>query len=330
MQKLLLFSFAIALLMPCFIFGQGQIRSEINDNRSQDNQNQANQTTTPTEVPKTTEQPSIEQPKAEETDKQSKSIQTVTDWAMWSAVGTLLSAIISVIVLFVIVRQVRIYNKQLREMKRQADTMNTQAETMTKQFGVMEKQSETMQTQAKVMEDTLEETRNIIKQNERAIEASQRQAKSSEKSLEMSEELFYISERAYIGIEHIQLKPLLNQNQPSELIISVINTGKTPAWDVSFNFAVTVEMLDDIKQPDFANFPDNPISVELLSGVKSQINTNEPLAYNNEAFEAMINKTAQLAIYIQIRYKCIQDRQEANTFKYIYTLNPPRFHQLKS
>src|SRR5215212_7960458 len=99
-----LFTFAIIFLFSaCILYGQSQISSEVNNNISQNNQNQANQNIAVIQTP--TEQPTIEQPKTAETDKSREEIQTVADWSKWSAIGTLISAIISVIVLIVIARQ---------------------------------------------------------------------------------------------------------------------------------------------------------------------------------------------------------------------------------
>lgn len=169
--------------------------------------------------------------------------------------------------------------------------------------------------QWRAMERGLKESKNLLEQNNHMIAASNKQADAAESVLKQDRELFMIGERAYVGLDKtILVKPIERGYRP-ELMINLINAGKTPAWEVelrythglSNGFKGAITEWDD-------HVHEKLITHTMLPGIQGFRGSR--VAFSNDQFETL---TSFLFwhIKIEVKYRDIEKIRE-DTFLLIF------------
>ena len=131
---------------------------------------------------------------------------------------------------------------QLDAMRTQEGHLLAQAEAAKEAADMAKGQLVAMQHQEQAQFATLEETRKIVAQNEQTVEAMHGQVAEMGQQTKLAiktAEATVIAERAYLGILEVKLTGLPANEHPKGYI-TLRNGGKTPAWNVEMQYAMSL------------------------------------------------------------------------------------------
>ena len=94
------------------------------------------------------------------------------------------------------------------------------------------RQLDVLSKQSKALEGTLMETQEIVRATKDGANAAMRSADAAEKAVEATINSIRLEQRAWVGVKHMRWRREFKKGEKLEAVISVENTGRTPALDV--------------------------------------------------------------------------------------------------
>jgi hypothetical protein len=142
----------------------------------------------------------------------------------------------------------------------------------------------------------------------------------TDRLLAQTEEHFYVSQRAYLGVDNAGfIGNKVVPNEPLTLLFTVSNSGETPAWNLHPLFAITSETLETAmdEAPSLGSGKMDKIVGQVTKGAPHDI-SGPLLVYTDEHVRQINSGERRLAVFVELRYTCIQKRDETDTFFFIY------------
>lgn len=152
-----------------------------------------------------------------------------------------LTLVFAIVAMIISILAWRASQRQVKAGERQATAAETQ----------LDLQAKTLQSQAEALRAQAEETARALELAERNAAAAERSANYAAQSIEVGRESMYRSLRAYVTIEQIEPAEWMGfskaapgilgcDKMPEHALVTVVNTGQTPARHVQIQYNMDV------------------------------------------------------------------------------------------
>jgi hypothetical protein len=145
--------------------------------------------------------------------------------------------VFAVVAILISILAWRASHRQAKAGERQATAAETQLDV----------QAKALQSQAEAIKAQAEDTASALELSERSADAAEKSASYAAQSIEVGRESMYRSLRAYVTIDNVEPAEWMNflktspdilgsDKMPEHALVTVVNTGQTPARHVEIQY----------------------------------------------------------------------------------------------
>lgn len=208
--------------------------------------------------------------------------------------------------------------EQAEITRNQLDTMKEQSNVVQRQLIVMQGQANSAREQTDAMKESLGLTIRAVNATEKQANTAQVSARAAERGATVAAQSLQLEQRPIVGIQSVTLKGHFAAGEQIGAIITLVNTGKTPAVKATFYGQVIFTTRSE--PPQETSEPESTLMV-LSPQARFPILVQFPFELNDQAITRFAKYHPHFLVWGHIAYSDISGRSYLTEFAF-YSVEP--------